>query len=80
MHPEAYEWVRPHATSEPVEVLDIGGRNINGTSRDHFPHATRFTVIDIAEGPGVDVVADAATWTPDRSYDVVVCTEVFEHT
>ncbi len=80
MHPEAYEWVRAHATSEPVEVLDIGGRNINGTSRDHFPHAKRFTVIDIAEGPGVDVVADAATWTPDREYDVVVCTEVFEHT
>jgi SAM-dependent methyltransferase len=27
----------------------------------------------------VDVVADAATWVPDREYDLVVCTEVFEH-
>ena len=80
MHAEAYEWVRTYATDEPVEVLDIGGRNVNGTSRDHFLNATRFTVIDIADGPGVDVVADAATWTPDREYDVVVCTEVFEHT
>ena len=80
MHTEAYEWVRAHATSEPVEVLDIGGRNVNGTSRDHFLNATRYTVIDIAEGPGVDIVADASTWTPDREYDVVVCTEVFEHT
>jgi trans-aconitate methyltransferase len=28
----------------------------------------------------VDIVADATTWTPDREYDVIVCTEVFEHT
>lgn len=80
MHTEAYEWVRAHVPAESVEVLDIGGRNINGTCRDLFPFATRYTAVDIADGPGVDIVADAATWTPDREYDVVVCTEVFEHT
>jgi hypothetical protein len=80
MHPEAFAWVQRYATAEPVTVLDIGGRNINGSVRDLFPNATVYTAVDIAEGPGVDVVADAANWAPGREYDVVVCTEVFEHT
>jgi len=73
-------WVERYRTDEPVAVLDLGGRNINGTPRPLFPNATAYTVLDIAEGEGVDIVADAATWTPDRRYDVVVCCEVFEHT
>lgn len=80
MHPEAYEWVRKWATTDPVRVLDIGGRNINGTTRDLFPNAT-YTALDIRPGDGVDIVANAADWEPDgRRWDVVVCTEVFEHT
>jgi SAM-dependent methyltransferase len=80
VHPEALAWVEQHRTDDPVSVLDIGGRNINGTPRPLFPNATVYTVLDIAPGDGVDVVADAATWKPDRRYDVVVCCEVFEHT
>ncbi|ANN16250.1 hypothetical protein SD37_11740 [Amycolatopsis orientalis] len=80
MHAEAHEWVARHATTEPVTVLDIGGRNINGSVRDLFPGATVYIVLDIADGQGVDIVADAATWTPDRQYDVVVTAETFEHT
>ena len=80
MHAEAYAWVQQHATTQPVSVLDIGGRDINGSSRTLFPNATVYRVLDIAAGPNVDIVADAATWTPDGEYDVVVCTEVFEHT
>lgn len=80
MHTEAFAWVQRHATTEPVKVLDIGGRNINGSVRDLFPNATVYTALDIRVGDGVDVVADAATWTPDREYDVVVSCEVFEHT
>lgn len=80
MHAEAYQWVQRHATQEPVTVLDIGGRNINGTVSGLFPHATVYRVLDIADGPNVDIVADASTWTPDREYDVVVCCECFEHT
>lgn len=80
MHNEAFAWVAAHATVEPVEVLDIGGRNINGGVRDLFPGATRYIAVDIREGAGVDVVADAATWVPDQEYDVVVSTETFEHT
>jgi hypothetical protein len=80
LHSEAYSWVRKFATGGPVTVLDIGGRNINGSVRDLFPGATTYRTLDILPGDGVDIVADAATWTPDRTYDVVVCTEVFEHT
>ncbi len=79
MHPEAHAWVANHHTAEPVSVLDIGGRDINGTVRDLFPRA-EYTALDILPGDGVDIVADAATWTPDRTFDVVVCCEVFEHT
>jgi hypothetical protein len=80
VHSEAFEWVARYAAGRPVAVLDIGGRDINGTVRSLFPNATVYTVLDIADGPNVDIVADAATWIPDREYDVVVCCEVFEHT
>lgn len=78
MHPEAMAWVAQHATTDPVAVLDIGGRFINGSPRVLFP-AAEYVVLDVMAGPGVDIVADAATWEPDRVYDVVVCAEVFEH-
>lgn len=78
MHAEAFEWVRRHAHDRPVTALDIGGRDINGGCRQLFPGAA-WTVLDIAPGDGVDLVADAATWQPDRQYDLVLCTEVFEH-
>ena len=80
MHNEAYEWVARFANDGLVEVLDLGGRDVNGSVRGLFPNATRYTVVDILPGPGVDYVADAATWQPDQEYDVVVCTETFEHT
>jgi hypothetical protein len=80
MHAAAYQWVAEHATADPVSVLDVGGRNINGSPRGLFPNATTYTVVDIQPGADVDVVADAATWRTDQVFDVVVCTEVFEHT
>jgi hypothetical protein len=80
MHDEAYAWVRKHAPTGHLHVLDIGGRNINGSTRDLFPLASVYRTVDILPGAGVDIVADAGTWEPDQEYDVVVCTEVFEHT
>lgn len=73
------DWVGRWATDEPVTVLDIGGRDLNGSTKSLFPNASH-TVLDLRPGPGVDIVADAATWAPDRAYDLVLCTEVFEHT
>lgn len=79
MHPEVLQWVSRWATNQPISVLDMGGQDMNGSCRGLFPTAD-YTVLDIAAGKGVDIVADAATWTPDRAYDVVLSTETFEHT
>jgi SAM-dependent methyltransferase len=61
-------------------VLDLGGRDINGSVRDLLP-AARWTGLDITPGPGVDLVHDATLPWPDRwdRFDLVVCTEVLEH-
>jgi hypothetical protein len=80
MHTEAFAWVSRYRTREPVAVLDIGARNINGSVRPLFAKADPYRTLDIAPGDDVDIVADAADWSPDREYDVVVCCEVFEHT
>lgn len=76
MHTEALAWVREHGTAQPVSVLDLGGRDINGTAAPAFPNA-EYVTLDL-RGP-VDIEADAATWVPTRTFDVVVSTEVFEH-
>lgn len=83
MHPEAYEYVRSTVAefqAPPSWVLDIGGRNINGTVKDIFSEGTGFSALDIRPGEGVDIVADAAIWQPASLYDCVICCEVFEHT
>lgn len=79
MHEQAREWVQQRADLHAASVLDIGGRNLNGSVRSLFVDAEVYTSIDLYEGPGVDIVADAADWTPDRLYDCVVSCEVFEH-
>lgn len=81
MHAEARGFVAFAVTQipPPRSVLEIGGRNVNGTIRDLFAGAD-YVALDVAPGDGVDIVADAATWTPDSERDCVVCCEVFEHT
>ena len=64
-----------------LRVLEIGSLNINGTVRDYIqPFAEKYIGIDMQEGPGVDIVHDAAKFTKPNFFDVVVCAEVFEHT
>jgi hypothetical protein len=73
-------WVGQRARVRPgAAVLEIGSLDINGSIRELFADSGHYHGIDIAEGPGVDEVADAARWTPPRRYDVVVCAEVLEH-
>lgn len=79
MHDAAWRFIREWKVGGRIDVLDLGGLNINGTARDAFPRAS-YTSVDIVDGPGVDIVADASQWTPDKAYDVVVSAEVFEHT
>lgn len=80
MHEAVLAYVAQFGTDEDLAVLDIGGRDLNGTTRGCFPNASPYHVLDLRNGPNVDIVADAATWEPDRQYDLALCTEVFEHT
>lgn len=80
MHHEVLAWVQRHgATDNPVTVLEVGSRDVNGTVRHLFPNATRYVGVDIAEGPSVDIVCDAAELDLGETFDVVVSTEVLEH-
>ena len=62
-----------------VKVLEVGSLDINGTVRDFFD-AIRYVGVDVAPGPGVDVVAQGENLDyPDDSFDVAVSAECFEH-
>lgn len=64
-----------------LNILEIGSLDINGSVRPLFkPFQASYVGIDMQEGPGVDVVVDAAKFIHFESYDVIVCAEVFEHT
>ena len=84
MHRDAMQWVAKvitdHDLDKPgVNVLDLGGRDVNGTTRDLWAQPGRYVVVDIAPGPGVDIVEDAADLALDEQFDVVTSTECLEH-
>jgi SAM-dependent methyltransferase len=61
------------------KVLEIGSLDINGTVRGFFTNCD-YTGLDIAAGPGVDVVCEGQKYdAPDASFDFVICCEVMEH-
>lgn len=78
MHPGAFEFISRHATTDEIEIIEIGSRDINGSIRCHFPAAI-WTGIDLIPGPSVDIVCDACEFSPVNPVDAVVCCEVFEH-
>jgi hypothetical protein len=78
MHLEALDFCRQHGSGVVGYGLEIGGRDLNGNARSFWPNV-EWTVLDVLDGSGVDIVADARTWEPDRGYHVVLCTEVLEH-
>ena len=82
MHHDALAYVA-HALAtmpkaDPPLVVEFGSRNVNGSVRPLFS-GVRYIGVDLLPGPGVDVQADAATYTPPEPAGVVVCCEVLEH-
>lgn len=66
----------------PCRLLEVGSFNVNGTPRVVFADAAEYIGVDIAPGPGVDVVLDGeavAAHFPAGSFDTVVCCETLEH-
>lgn len=87
MHPPVMEWVQSTFDTwrgdrtGPFDILEIGSLDINGSVRPIFQSTKRSYIgVDMQEGPGVDIVADAATFQIGLLFDVIVCAEVFEHT
>lgn len=82
MHMQAYHWIRRTLASLPDRhsVLEIGSKDVNGTIRPLLGKVARYVGVDVVEGPGVDMVADAATFRTDERFDTVICMEVLEHT
>lgn len=63
-----------------TKVLEIGALNINGTVRIFFEDCD-YTGIDIGPGSCVDVICKGEDFSGTAGeYDVVISTEVFEHT
>jgi hypothetical protein len=83
MHPTAYMFVRNMVSMMPKRrrVLEIGSLDINGSIRSVFD-GIPYVGLDIVPGPGVDIVANGATWQPEdgQLFDTVISTETLEHT
>lgn len=83
MHDSVREFVRFHASKhngkmENLEVLDIGGRDVNGSIADLWP-CKLFVCLDKQPGAGVHIVADVRNYEPAPRFDVVLCTSLLEH-
>lgn len=79
MHETVYNWCATVVPDRPVHVLDIGGRDINGTTRPLFAEGSTTVSVDLREGPSVDVVGDICEVELDGPFDVAICTSVLEH-
>jgi SAM-dependent methyltransferase len=75
-------------TSEMIagrEVLEVGAQDVNGSLRPHIESLgpTRYVGADIEMGSGVDDIVDAGDLVSHygpESFDLVVTTEMVEHT
>lgn len=79
MHESVLAFVRQHAQGAAAPVLEVGSANVNGSVRDLFP--TPYIGVDVAEGPGVDLVVPDNKALPfgDEAFATVVSTEALEH-
>ena len=62
-------------------VLDVGSLNVNGEVRQFFPE-TKFTGIDMRDGPGVELIIrgnQIKDWFLHETQDAVLCLNTLEH-
>lgn len=67
---------------KPLEILDIGSMDLNGSHRDLFPNPKwSYTGLDIEEGKNVDIVSLDLYHYPlqDNFFDVVISGQCIEH-
>lgn len=63
-------------------VVDLGGRNINGSLRSFFEEkGMKYVCVDMESDPSVDIVTPPGEKLPfeDESVDLIVSTSCFEH-
>lgn len=61
------------------KVLDIGSLDVNGNNRELFEDCS-YIGLDVGEGKNVDVISPGHLYdAPDKFFDVIISTEVFEH-
>ena len=81
MHAEAWAFVSSLVPNlAPGHVVEFGARNFNGSIRPLFSDALSYTGVDILPGANVDVVSDAAEFSPEVAPDLILCCETLEHT
>lgn len=79
LHHEVARFIANHRPDVPGRVLDVGGRDINGTVRFLFLDSTSYTSVDLYDGPAVDIVGDICDLGLENAYETVICAEVLEH-
>lgn len=68
--------------ASPLDIIDIGSYDVNGSYRPHFNHSGwRYRGVDLSAGPNVEVVLESPYHLPfaDHSVDVAVSGQAFEH-
>jgi SAM-dependent methyltransferase len=61
-------------------VVDVGGKNVNGSLRNYF-NSCNFICVDLEQHESVDIVIKPGDSLPfeDASVDIIVSTSCFEH-
>jgi SAM-dependent methyltransferase len=84
-HPEQVLFVKKvlsnlELTEKISRVLEVGSADVYGTIRSLFSGAEEYIGVDLAPGPGVDVVASGHDLPKDiGKFDISISCEVFEH-
>lgn len=70
------------SNARAINVLDIGSYDVNGSYKQFFSKpGWKYTGVDLAAGPNVDIVLTSPYRFPIKSYsiDVIVSGQAFEH-